>query len=368
MNLQDIPTPAFVINFPVLRENLDFMKSRAKSLGVKLRPHTKTHKTREIALLQMDSSRSITVSTLAEAEFFLKEGITDITYAVPVFPGKLPRISGLLEQGADLKILVDHPSLLEFIESESRKKGRVFKTLIKIDCGYHRAGLTPDSEAALSLARAIYSSKHLAFEGILTHAGQSYACKNIREIKRAAAEEHSAVMEFASRLDADGIPCQVISVGSTPTATHAESFRGVTEMRPGCYVFHDKFQADIGTCSLKKCAASILAGIIGVYPERNQFMIDAGALAFSRDPGAVHLGRHQTFGIVSGNSELYVSSISQEHGMVSGRGPIDFSDFRIGRKVSIIPNHCCLAAALFPEYYVIEDQQVRDTWKPVRGW
>ena len=368
MNLQDIPTPSFIINLPVLRKNLDFMKSRAKSLGVKLRPHTKTHKTREIALLQMDSSRSITVSTLAEAEFFLQEGITDITYAVPVFPGKLERISRLMEQGADLKILVDHPALLESLESKSRGKGIVFKTLIKIDCGYHRAGFPPDSEAALSLARKIHSSKHLDFEGILTHAGQSYACKNIREIKQAASEEHSAVMEFAARLDGVGIPCQAISVGSTPTATHAKSFRGVTEMRPGCYVFHDKFQADIGTCALDNCAASILAGIIGVYPERNQFMIDAGALALSRDPGAVHLNKNQTYGIVSGHDGLFISSLSQEHGMVSGKGPIDFSEFRIGRKILIIPNHCCLAAALFSEYYVIEDQQVKETWRPVRGW
>ncbi len=163
MNLQKIPTPAFIIDLPVLRKNLGFMKSRAETLGVKLRPHTKTHKTREIALMQMDSTRSITVSTLAEAEFFLQAGITDITYAVPVFPDKLDRISRLIQQGADLKILVDHPSVLGFLENKSKEKKIGFKILIKIDCGYGRAGLHPQSEDAFRLAFDIHKSKYLEF-------------------------------------------------------------------------------------------------------------------------------------------------------------------------------------------------------------
>ena len=368
MNLQEIPTPAFIIDLPVLRKNLDFMKARAEILGVKLRPHTKTHKTREITLLQMDSTRSITVSTLAEAEFFFQAGITDITYAVPLFPDKLDRISRLIAQGADLKILIDNPAILDFLETASEKKKKVFKTLIKIDCGYGRAGLPPRSEAALRLAGDIYSSKYLALEGILTHAGQSYACSNIREIREAAASEYGAVMSFAGRMEKSGIPCPVISVGSTPTATHAERLEGVTEIRPGNYVFFDKYQVDIGTCEPKSCAASILAGIIGVYPEKNQFLVDAGALALSKDPGALHLEQIRTYGTILGHKDLFVSSISQEHGIITGTGPIDFSAFRIGEKVSILPNHCCLAAALFPEYYVIQNQKVLDTWKPVRGW
>ncbi len=368
MNLQEIPTPAFIIDLPVLRKNLDFMKARSEILGVKLRPHTKTHKTREIALLQMDSTRSITVSTLAEAEFFFQAGINEITYADPLFHGKIERIRSLITQGADLKIIVDNPSILGFLENTSDKKGTVFKTLIKIDCGYGRAGLPPRSEAAMRLAVDIQASKHLALEGILTHAGQSYACSNIREIREAAAREYGAVMTFADRLEKSGIPCPVISIGSTPTATHAESLEGVTEIRPGNYVFFDKYQVDIGTCEPKSCAASILAGIIGVHPEKNQFLVDAGALALSKDPGALHLEQMRTYGTILGHRDLFVSSISQEHGIITGTGPIDFSTFRIGGKVSIIPNHSCLAAALFPEYYVIQDEKVTGIWKPVRGW
>jgi len=368
MNLQEIPTPAFMIELSVLRRNLDFMKSRADTLGVKLRPHTKTHKTREIALLQMDSTRSITVSTLAEAEFFFQAGITDITYAVPVFPDKLDRISQLVRLGADLKILVDHPSVLDFLGKKSKEKGTELKTLIKIDCGYGRAGLSPQSEAAFRMAVEMHESNHLSLQGVLTHAGQSYSCKNIKEISQVASDERRAVISFSEKIKGSGIPCPIISVGSTPTATHAESLDGVTELRPGCYIFHDKFQADIGTCSLEDCAASVLAGIIGVYPERNQFMVDTGALALSKDPGPTHLDQLQTYGIVRGCRDLYVSSISQEHGIITGTRPIDFSIFRIGKKVSIIPNHCCLASALFPEYYVIQEQEVTDTWKPVRGW
>ena len=368
MDLQEIPTPAFIIDLPVLRKNLDFMKARAETMGVKLRPHTKTHKTREIALLQMDSTRSITVSTLAEAEFFFQAGITDITYAIPLFPGKIDRISGLIARGADFKILVDNPAILGFLETASRIKETVFKTLIKIDCGYGRAGLSPQSDAALRLAGDIHTSKYLALEGILTHAGQSYASSNTREIREAAASEYGAVMSFAGRLEKSRIPCPVISIGSTPTAVHAERLEGITEIRPGNYVFFDKYQADIGTCEMKSCAASILAGIIGVYPEKNQFLVDAGALALSKDPGALHLEQIRTYGTILGHKDLFVSSISQEHGIITGTRPIDFSAFRIGKKISILPNHSCLAAALFPEYYVIQDKKVIDTWKPVRGW
>jgi D-serine deaminase-like pyridoxal phosphate-dependent protein len=368
MNLQKIPTPAFFIDLPVLKKNLGFMKSRAATLGVNLRPHVKTHKTREIALMQMDSTRSITVSTLAEAEFFLQAGITDITYAVPVFPDKLDRISRLIQQGADLKILVDHPSVPGFLEKKSKENKIRFKTLIKIDCGYGRAGLHAQSEDAFRLAFDIHRSKYLSLQGILTHAGQSYACRNTQEIRQIASDEQKSVVSFSVKIMGAGIPCPVVSIGSTPTASHAENLDGVTEIRPGCYAFFDKFQADIGTCSLKNCAASILAGIIGVYPERNQFMVDAGALALSKDEGAAHLDQLKTFGIVRENRNLFVSSISQEIGIISGTEPIDFSLFRIGKKVSIIPNHCCLAASLFPEYYVMEGQDITGIWKPVKGW
>ncbi len=368
MDLHEIKTPAFIIDLPILQKNLDAMKSRAHKLGVRLRPHTKTHKTREIAEMQVDSSRSLTVSTLAEAEFFLGAGFTDMIYAVPLFPDKLEMVTALIRQGAELKILIDHPSMISTLESRLRNTGISLKTLIKIDCGYHRAGLPPDSETAFTMAREIRSSQALRFEGILTHAGHSYNCRNTLEIIAASSDERKSVTSFAEKLKASGIPCPVISTGSTPTATHAENLEGVTEIRPGCYVFHDKYQADIGTCSMDSCAAMVLAGIIGSYPDRNQLLVDAGALALSKDPGAVHTKQTTTYGILPEHKGMFLSSLSQEHGIITSSAPIDFSRFKIGRKVLILPNHCCLAAALFPGYHIIDNGKVVDIWKPVRGW
>ena len=368
MKLSEISTPAFVIDYTRLLANLELMKSRASAAGVRLRPHTKTHKTREIAALQMDASRSITVSTLAEAEFFFESGIRDITYAVPILPEKLERVSRLLKMGADLKLLVDHPSLTEVLNSEASDRGVRFKLMLKIDSGYGRAGFSPESEEGLRMARDVHDSENLDLEGILTHAGHSYACRNSKEIAETALEEQNALARFATRMSDAGIPCPVISAGSTPTSMHADEWGDVNEIRPGCYVFFDKYQVDIGTCRLEDCSAFILAGIIGSYPERNQLLIDAGALAFSKDPGPTHLRQPPAFGLVREYPGLYVTGISQEHGIITSNRPVDFDKFRIGGKLSIIPNHCCLAAALFPKYHIVNADEVTDTWKPVRGW
>jgi len=368
MELHELPTPSFVVDLAVLERNIAFMKSRARALGVNLRPHTKTHKTREIALRQVDATRSITVSTLAEAEFFLEAGIRDIIYAVPIHPGRLDRVSRLISAGADLKILVDHPSVLNMLELKAAEKRTAFKIMLKIDSGYGRAGLPPGSDTLYDMALRIHRSGNLGLAGVLTHAGHSYQCTDASGIRAVAEEERLSVVRSAERLRMAGVPCPMVSVGSSPTAVHAENLAGVTEMRPGCYAFFDKFQSDIGTCSPDDCAVSVLAGIIGIYPERNRILVDAGALALSKDPGAVHLQQEKTYGTVKGRPDLYVASISQEHGQITSSRPLDFNAFRIGGKVSIIPNHCCLAAALFPEYQVVEGGLVKETWKPVRGW
>jgi len=359
MELKEIPTPAFLVDLPLLRRNLEFMKARAQQLGVKLRPHTKTHKTREIAGMQVDDSRAITVSTLAEAEFYLEDGFTDILYAVPLFPGKIRRAADLIRRGADMKIIIDNPAMIDSLEKGLPAILKPLKTMIKIDCGYERAGLPADSESALRMALKIEESKKLEFEGILTHAGHSYAAKNREEIMKAAIEEKESLNFFSRKLKSSGIPCPLTSIGSTPTSTHADDLEGISEIRPGCYVFLDKFQADIGTSPIENCAATIMAGIIGTYPDRNQVLLDAGALA---------LDQPRTFGLIRENPDMFVSSLSQEHGIVTSRKPIDFTRFRIGDRLSVIPNHCCLAAALFPEYHVVEGEKVTGIWKPAKGW
>lgn len=369
MKLSELKTPAFLVDLPKLKSNIQTMKERARLHGVRLRPHVKTHKTAEIARLQIaDEASGITVSTLAEARFYQKAGFDDITYAFPIAPSKLDEAAELTAGLKHFQILLDQPETARAVEAYGRDNHVCFAVFLKVDCGYHRAGVDPAAPESVQLAGNMQASKHIQFKGILTHAGHSYHCRNKEEIIGIARQERDSMVEFAERLKHNGIACDTVSVGSTPTAVHSSGWQGVTEIRPGNYAFFDKFQADIGTCTLEDAAATVLTTIVAHYPQHNQMLIDAGAMALSKDPGAVHLDKKIVYGAVTGNPQLKLFSISQEHGLITSQAPIVFNDYPLGSLLQLIPNHSCLTAALFPEYHVIDDNQVVDQWKPIRGW
>ena len=237
-----------------------------------------------------------------------------------------------------------------------------------MDCGYHRAGVDPLKPESVQLARQLAASDNIDFKGILTHAGHSYHCSGPAEIIKVARQERDVMVQFANRLYQDGIASQAVSVGSTPTAMHAPDWQGVTEIRPGNYVFFDKFQADIGSCRPEQVAATVLTTVAAHYPAHNQMLIDAGALALSKDLGADHLGDKIDFGSVVNHPRLRLFSISQEHGLITANDPLAFEKFPVGSLLQIIPNHSCLTAALFAKYHVVADDQVVDEWTPMRGW
>ncbi|MEE9566041.1 MAG: alanine racemase [Desulfobacteria bacterium] len=369
MNIEQVNTPAFLVDLSKVTRNTQRMFDRARRLNVRLRPHVKTHKTAEVARLQVGAgSAAITVSTLAEAWFFQSAGFDDITYAYPITPQKLPEAAELTRAMRHFHIVLDNPETFAAVHSYGRAHGIRFSAFIKVDCGYHRAGVDPEKAESITLAKQLHDSEAVEFAGILTHAGHSYRCRNRSEILEVATQERAVMVRFAGLLEENGVACPTVSVGSTPTAVHAESWEGVSEIRPGNYVFFDKFQADIGSCSLDDCAATVLTRVIGHYPDRSQLIIDAGALALSKDPGAIHIHNTVIFGAVLGNPQLKIVSLSQEHGVVESEVPIPFEEHPIGNLLRIIPNHSCLAAALFPKYYVVEEENVVDEWSPVRGW
>jgi len=369
MKLEDLKTPAFLIDLPRLKDNLQQIKDRAQKYAVSLRPHVKTHKTVEIARMQTTpEAPGITVSTLAEARFYQEAGFSDITYAFPITANKLAEATELTASLDIFNILLDQPQTLTAVENYGREHGVRFNVFLKVDCGYHRAGIDPTAPAGIELARRLAKSEYIEFRGILTHAGHSYHCSNPAEIVEIAEQERDVMARFADRLQQNEIACNTVSVGSTPTAMHAPDWQGVNEIRPGNYVFFDKFQADIGSCRPQQVAATVLTTVAAHYPARNQMLIDAGALALSKDTGAEHLGDDICFGAVQDYSGLKLFSISQEHGLITSENPIAFENFPVGRQLQIMPNHSCLTAALFPKYHVIEDNQVVDEWTPMRGW
>jgi len=375
MNPTGLRTPAFLVDVAKVEANSAAMIDRARARGVALRPHVKTHKTEEIALMQTGGRPGpITVSTMAEARFFAERGFGDITYAFPITPDKLSEAARLTAAIGSFQILVDHADTIDAVErfgralnGASTQKVR-FRALLKVDSGYGRSGVDPLGPDALGLARRMHASKEIDFCGVLAHGGHSYGCGDQRSIVAVAEEERDALVGCRDALAGAGVPCATVSAGSTPTAVLGENWEGVTELRPGNYVFFDLYQADIGTCSIDDCAARVLATVAGHYPRRNRMLIDAGALALSKDRGAIHLRREPCFGVVAGSPHLRVVDLSQEHGFVESAEPIDFDSFPIGSRLSILPNHACLTAALFAEYHVVREGSVVDRWIPARGW
>ena len=369
MKIRDLRTPAFLIDHRKLKHNIQQMKNRAQDHSVNLRPHVKTHKTAEIAKMQtLSESPRITVSTLAEARFYQKSGFKDITYAFPITANKLDEAGELTASLKSFNMLLDQPQTLSEVEAYGREHGIQFKVLLKVDCGSHRAGVDPLKPESVQLARRLAASDWVEFMGILTHAGHSYHSSNPAEIVDVAGQERDVMVQFSDRLRENSIACDTISVGSTPTAMHAADWLGVTEVRPGNYVFFDKIQVDIGSCRPEEVAATVLTTVVAHYPDRNQILIDAGALALSKDMGANHLGNEIVFGAVQQHPHLRIFSITQEHGLITASAPIAFENYPIGSLLQIIPNHSCLTAALFPKYHVVEADQVVDEWTPMRGW
>ena len=336
------------------------MREKARASGVAFRPHVKTHKTVEIARMQHGGALGpITVSTLAEAEFFADAGFVDITYAVPIAPEKLDRAAALARKIETLNLLLDSESALRALEAEKQ----TFDVFLKVDCGYHRAGVDPDSEGSVLLAQAIAGSPSVHFNGLLTHAGHSYDAKNVDEIRRVAKQETSTLTRFRSKLS----PNLIRSVGSTPTMSVVDRFEDVDEVRPGNYVFYDAFQATIGSCTRADVAVSVLATVVGSYPERGQAIIDAGALALSKDLGPNHIDSKFGYGIICDLDlrplPMRLIALSQEHGKLEAAKPP-----AVGTQLRVMPNHSCLTAAMYDVYHVIDDGRVVEEWRPCRGW
>ena len=355
-------TPAFLLHLDVVERNLAHMAERARRLGVSLRPHIKTHKSVELAKRQLaHGAIGLTVSTLFEAEAFARAGFTDLTWAFPLDPTHIPHVKRIAER-ATLRVLVDD------LATAKALSGTGLHVWLKVDCGYHRAGVDPASQYALEVARELGAERGLTFDGILSHSGHAYRTRSKAEAAQVAEQERQVMVWFADLLRKDGVPVRGISVGSTPAMAAVQDLTGVTEARPGNYIFYDRTMVLIGCCEPRDVAVSVLATVVSHQPGAAHFVVDAGALSLSKDLGPTHLGLETAFGAVKDHPELTVASVSQEHGVIRAAAPTAIEGkFKVGQQVEIVPNHSCLTEAHFDEYVVIDGGRVMDRWHIERG-
>ena len=369
MTLDDLPTPCLVLDLGILKRNLAAMRAAvARHPGLALRPHLKTAKSREVARLAAPDFGPITVSTLAEARHFAEGGWRDQIYAVGITPQKLDAVAALnAAAGAQVKVITDD---LEAARAIAAHPGSL-AALIEIDVGEARGGVPPESPALPAIAAAL--GPRLA--GLISHSGHSYAGRSPADMARVAEEERRGILTAAARLREAGHALPILSVGSSPTALHARDMAGITEVRAGVYMFGDLFQAQLGTHAREDIAVTVLASVIGRRPERNTLLLDAGALALSKDRSTEGAPRDYGFGLVldlDGRplpGEPIVRRAYQEHGEVHGPEPLPFGRLPIGARLRVAPNHSCLTAAAHERYHVVDGgREVVATWERVNHW
>ena len=367
-------TPCLLLDRERLERNLDRWVAHAKRLGVAWRPHLKTVKSTAVgALLRQRGVVSGAVSTLAEAEAFLDDGWTDLIYAVPITPDKLPRVRKMLRgrpPGA-LKVLVESIDAARAVAASAGMGEPPLATLIELDCGAGRGGVKPDDPRLLEVAGCLTDGAQ--FVGVLTHAGQSYRAIGREKQAEIAERERWTAVSAAERLRATGLELPIVSVGSTPTAFAVTDLSGVTDFRPGVGIFFDLYQHHLGVCSIEEIAISVLCCVVATDLGESRLWVDAGSLALSADRSANRFDASIGFGRVADLSARPIAGLTldaahQEHGFIRVKSPAHVKDFPIGTGFRILPNHACITAAMHDEYRVLEGDRVVDRWKRIRGW
>lgn len=361
----EIETPVPLIDLDVLKTNVRDMAALSKKANLNLRPHIKSHKITEIAKIQLEHSTGITVATVHEAMTFFRAGVKDIRIARPV-AGSVP-MEKLVELNASTKIsiIVDTLEGVLTLKSIGDRLSGPLDVLLKVNTGLNRCGVEPGSERGVEIIRTILKHPFLKFKGLLTHAGHVYGAASREEVKKIGREEGETLVEYAEYLRKQNIRVDEVSVGATPTVYHSAFVPGVTEIRPGNYVFFDAMQTSLGVAPLEKCSLSILATVIS-RPVPNRIIIDAGSKALGLDKGAHGTGMLEGYGVITDLASrktipgLVLSRLSEEHGVIEASKD---SSLKIGDIIRIVPNHACSAINMYSHALVLEKGKITDRWE-----
>jgi len=361
-----LPTPFVIIDHARLRSNIDTMQSLANTAGIGLRPHTKTHKSPLIAKWQLDAgARGICCAKLGEAEVFADAGITDIRLPYPVNPANASRVLALMRRGVTLSIIVDDANVAREWSAAMVAAGMKLNVLIKVDVGTHRIGIDPDSPHALSIVKGVADLAGLSFLGFLSHAGHAYHATSVEEIAEVAQREIAILRMLVGRAREASVEVKEISVGSTPTARFVTQQAGVTEMRPGNYVFYDRTQLGLQSAALSgpaTCAMSIVSTVVS-RPALSRIVFDAGSKTLTSD-GARGFGLVEGHGLVFPNVEatdpdpaIVIERLSEEHAVARVTAACKL---KVGDRVRIIPNHSCTVTNLADHLLLVDGPRIVD--------
>jgi D-serine deaminase-like pyridoxal phosphate-dependent protein len=335
-----------------LEANIARWAAFAREAGVRLRPHGKTHKCAEIAQRQLAAGAvGLTLAKIGEAEVMAQSGVSDIFLAYEVIGGpKLPRLIDLARR-IRVRVGVDSVECAEPLARAAADGGVTLDVVLEVDSGLGRCGALP-GESLLSLARHVSRLKGLRVAGIFTYRGYR------SDLEAAGREEGEIMVREAERLRRAGIAVEEVSVGSTPTGRSAGGVPGVTEIRPGTYVFNDAMQVRWGSALPEDCALTVLARVIS-RPSAGVAVLDAGSKALTAERGPFS-SRGDSHGTIRGYPDCQIDRLWEEHGRVQlteeGRR------LRVGDLVQIIPAHVCPTVNLAERLICVRQERVVGTW------
>jgi D-serine deaminase-like pyridoxal phosphate-dependent protein len=342
-----LPTPAALLDRDALESNMARVATAAAARGITLRPHVKTHKAPWIAARQVaHGAVGFTVATLDETELLVSAGIDDVFHCYPA--AGAPRIARLVDlaQRASVRALVEDEQGARRLDAAARDAGLVLDVAIDVDTGLGRIGVAL-GEPLERLAAVTERLPALRLVALSTHEGFAYAIAEPIERARVVHERLEAFVAAGRSLAVGTISC-----GATPGIDAALDTPGITELRPGNYVFFDAMQVALGAAAIESCALTVLTTVVSVR-SHDRAIVDSGSKALSSDAGVHGLGLLEGYGIVSGRPDLAVSGLSEEHGWVARVA--DGPPLRVGELLRIVPNHSCATVANFAALQLVEN-------------
>ncbi len=348
-SIHDLETPSVLIDLDRLERNITRMAARAREDGIALRPHAKTHKVPEIGWMQMKAGATgLSLAKTSEAEVFANHGFPDLFVAYPVVsPSKADRLVSLSRR-VKLRVGVDSIEGATVLGAAATRAGEKLSVSLKVDSGFHRVGVAPEEAVAIGMKIAAIPGLDLA--AVFTHAGQSYHRVDPLDIRKDNATEAATVIEAAQGLRKAGVAIETVSVGSTPTSRFGFAHQGITEARPGNYVYLDRTQVGLKTCTFDDCAMSILATVVSVSG-RERAVLDSGSKTLALD---MTRPKPDGYGLVIG-TESRLSGLSEEHGVVA---VAEGDAFKVGQRVRVLPNHACVVSNLHNRVYGVRGETV----------